>query len=33
MLGGLDISFTELAREHGIELPDFYAEAVAAAGM
>jgi hypothetical protein len=33
MLGGLDISFTALARENGITLPDFYAEAVAAAGM
>lgn len=33
MLGGLDISFTELARENNIQLPDFYADAVKAAGM
>jgi hypothetical protein len=33
MLGGLDISFTKLARDNNITLPDFYAEAVAAAGM
>jgi hypothetical protein len=33
MLGGLDIKFSELAKENGITLPDFYAKAVAAAGM
>ncbi len=33
MLGGLDISFTKLARENNITLPDFYAKAVADAGM
>jgi hypothetical protein len=33
MLGGLDISFTKLARDNNITLPDFYAQAVAAAGM
>lgn len=33
MLGGLDISFTDLARENDVKLPDLYARAVAAAGM